>query len=414
MDQQKPHAISFSITNTLLTQKSRLYIFFVFALLISVCSKTYAMQEASCDELCQRENNIRNSAQGLAEAINNRDNQAVQKFIDFDAIADVASAKVGGSTRQQRELKSGFMMAGPEALADAILTNLIGTSSPTWFLRLITEDEETRPVLRIDFENGGHEYMVLSMNEQGTQLIDIIFATSGAKYTEQLADAARLMIKPSKSMLKSLFGGTEVDEGLVDIFQKIGVLRQEQKFAQAYDLLKTASTSAQTSKTGALLGVMLSQHVSDKAYDTELRLLAKHHGNDPDLQFMLVDYYTITEQYNRAVNALNVVEKRLGQDGALFNLKASLRLAQQNYDESLELIKQAIDIENDFEDSYWTLVTIYIEQQNYSAVSASLNLIVDTFDYSFERANFESIDFYADFVKSNEFDTWISEHIASQ
>ncbi|MFT6270018.1 MAG: hypothetical protein ACJAVV_002846 [Alphaproteobacteria bacterium] len=188
---------------------------------------------------------------------------------------------------------------------------------PTWFLRIAKDNNEQKPVMRIDMEGGGHEYLLLSMSESGELINDIYFASSGSTYTTQLAEAARMLIAPNKSIIKRLFGALRGDDDLVEIFKQLGELRKEQKFVEAYNLLKTLSPELQRSRTILSSTLVFSQSVSDEAYFEELKTLAKYHGDGPDLQFMLVDYYTLIEDYNKALAALDSVEDRFGPDSAL-------------------------------------------------------------------------------------------------
>lgn len=367
-------------------------------------------KDAECDASCERAKALRTVAGNVAQMMYEQNPEEVAKYIDFDVIAEDVAERVTDNMFDRKSLEVGFKQAGSAAVANTLLQSIAGTSSKVWFLRVIDNDMQEKPVVRVDFESGGYEYLQFKMNEAGDKIVDIHFASSGSWYTSQLEDAARMLIKPSASVLKRMFGGIEPDKDLVEKFQKIGELRSQQKFAEAYAVLKQTSKAVQESRTGIVLGLFLSQYASEGEYVKQLELLADKFGDSPDFQFMLVDYYTMKEQYDKAFDSLTSVEQRLGQDGALLDLKANIRLLQGKNEEAAEISKQAIYVESDLETPYWSLATSLINLGRFDEISAVLDQLVDVFGYQFTRENFEQDPFYAEYSKTEAFDKWIKQH----
>jgi tetratricopeptide (TPR) repeat protein len=379
-------------------------------LLLLSCFVMMADAEATPKPLAFTQAELDTIGTTFAQAINNQDLDTLNEIFDLNAFARRAAKTVFDKDSDIRGFVKGFSAKGSMHIIRSIFDPAIDQKAHAKYLRTLFNAKEANPLIRLDMEEGGHEYILLTVekNEHGNLVVvDLFLATSGKKSSVGVGTAVQLLFAPSQSMIKKLFGIKDVDKTLLTQLHEIGKLRREKKYAEAYHLIKGMPLNIRTQRIILDLAIQLSQAIDDKAYYQQLELLEKYHGNDPSAAFMLIDFHFSQGNMDKVIRSIDKAIARYGKDAALLNLKSSTAITFGKHEEALVYAKEAIHIEPDFEDAYWSLVSIYIATKQYTHVVSAFKSIEQNLGYEFMAENFSGDEFYADFVKSQPFSDWL-------
>jgi len=338
-----------------------------------------------------------------AMAIHESDVNKLAKMFDMKGFAYKTARTVYESENDIKAFVKGFMKRKEQDFLTLIFSSVFRADTNVKYLRLL---EGNRPLIRIDYQQGGHEYAVLETKisaNNNLSVNDMLLLSSGRHLSVSLGSASQLLMRPSKSILKKLFGGEEVDENMLESFKKIGRLRESREYQKAYNIIEGFPESIKNSRVMIDNSVQLAQLINDDEYRKQLNRLDRYFGKDETTTFILIDHHFYNEDYHKAQSSIDRLIKRFGVDAALFNLKANTYLIAKNNIKAKVFSKKAIKMEPEFEGAYWTLVSVLLEKKEYAEVVTVLNSLEDKFQYQFTADNFIQEPYYKTFIKSPEF-----------
>lgn len=348
-------------------------------------------------------------AKQFAQAIAEQDRDKLIELIDFDALFLPAAKSVATKRSYIRGFLKGLKSTGAPNVVKSIIQSVHVSNGELKYKRIIEQDGELRPFLRMDIPEGGHDFILLTLNPRSYKITDLYFASAGRLMSEQFKETVGLMIAPSKGVFSEIFSSIDIDEKIVDILKQIVQLNNRGLSQQSYQLINSLPDEVRYSRPIMHTAMQIAQQVSESAYKTELDNLAKHHGDEESLQFMLIDHHFYREDYPAAKKGITSLLKQFGEDAAVYNLLASLYFVSDEPTQAIESANKAIALEPDFEEAHWVLVSVLTTDKQYSKLIEALDILQERFAYSFQRANFESDAFYSDFVSSKEFEQWIGD-----
>lgn len=376
----------------------------LFAFLIST-SVTYA-EYASVDSRNTQpavNNTYDRMGNTFAQATKARDIPTMAEMFDMEAFANIAARTVYESSKKIEQFSSGILRHKEEAFLTQIFNNVFKENADVKFLRVL---KGKNPLIRIDYPEGGHEYVILYTqlkNDKKLTIVDMLFLSNGKKLSVSLGAASQLLLRPSKSVLKKLFGTKEVDKELLESFKELSRLRRSNKNKEAYHLIESFPDNIKNQRVIIDLSVQLAQLINDDEYRKQLSRLDKFYGTEETTTFILIDHYYYTGEYSKAISAINRIINLYGEDGALYNLLANTYHYAKDNTQAENYSRKAISTEPSFEDPYWTLVTIQLSELKHRDVVRTLDTIEQKFGYKFAAENFQGNDVYKDFIKSPEF-----------
>ena len=339
----------------------------------------------------------------FADAIATKNIQKLAQLFDMKSFAYISARTVYESKKDIEAYGKNFAKLNKEKFLGQIFVTVIKSDINVKFLRIL---KGNRPLVRIDFQDGGHEYTVLDVKlntDNKLMVVDLFILTTGSKLSVTMGVASQLMLRPSKSILRKIFGKLDIDEDIFSSIKKLGQLKKEGKFVEAYNLIETFPDGLKNKRVMIDTSIQLSQFMDDDAYRKQLTRLDKYFGTDKSTAFILIDHYYFNEDYKKAHASINRLINSFGEDGALFNLKASTYYVTNNHSKTQAYARKAIKVEPQFEDAYWTLATSLTDTENYSELVKLLNIIENKFNYTFTPDNFADNELYAKFVKTPEF-----------
>jgi uncharacterized protein HemY len=144
----------------------------------------------------------------------------------------------------------------------------------------------------------------------------------------------------------------------------------------------------------------------DETYLDALSALDRFATESMRRSWYYVDYYIMTEQYQKAYEFLDQWQALNGKEAGIYGVYAKLYLMQNYYDKAKEYSKKAINIDPDFRYSYDVLYAIFLAEKRYSDVILILEIMKTKFNYNYDRTLFEDNPELSDFVNSPEYAEW--------
>ncbi|GAB2702307.1 tetratricopeptide repeat protein [Aliiglaciecola aliphaticivorans] len=343
----------------------------------------------------------------FAGALNDQDIDSLGEMTDVKHLGQIVGKTLFSKPREVNDFVRGFSGENTrKTLINNLFMQFFIEESNSKFVRMLEEQGAQRPLIRIDYATGGHEYLILFINDDN-KVFDFHIASKGTEFSDSLTQATALMISTDDSFFGKMFGKEKVNEEVMSQFQRIGSLRQSGQFVEAYKLLLSMPEEMKKQRVIIDTGIGLAQNINDEEYLAQLSMLDKYYGHLPSTQFMLLDYYVMTENNIKTIRAMENVIKRFGMDGALGELTANLYYNVGNLSEALKYAYLGVNAEPSFEPPYWTLLTIYNEQQNYQGVADTLDLISERLYYEFTPESLGSEPAFAGFLASDAYKLWL-------
>jgi hypothetical protein len=122
---------------------------------------------------------------------------------------------------------------------------------------------------------------------------------------------------------------------------------------------------------------------------------------------VLLDHYVAQGDTQKAIGAVTAMEKRVGVDGVTSLLKANVYLRAATYEQTVSFAQNAIRIEPDLQDGYYSLAMGYIGQGKFKEALDMHQSISSRFGRRFQRSGFVSDPKFAAFVQSAAFQKWL-------
>ena len=221
------------------------------------------------------------TALAFANFINAKDVDGIHSLFDMKSFG----YRVAAGISEKKDFQEGFVstFATPENseqfIQDAFRLIIIDQNAIAHYKGFAETPSGKLPFIRIDFANGGHEFMLLKIGAKA-KVVDFFFATKGKFTSSVVAQASQLMMQDSDQFLQRIFGGKQVDEDFVKRFKSVIDLRRQGKMLEAYNALRELPDDYQSARFVIDIGILLSQSVSNEEYLNQLEKLDKYFGDE--------------------------------------------------------------------------------------------------------------------------------------
>lgn len=349
-------------------------------------------------------------AEMLAEAISTNDYTSVDKRFDREGFARLIIEKMQLSASDVPGVNK--QLLGNINLGAIIGNGLSGYEHEKLGVKVIgivRDKNQSLPVVRITFPEGGTNYYELRVKEiQGQYFIHDMFIRANSQYmSETIGQAVVMMLGLPSSWIATIAYQEGSRDEVVKRINKAVAARKKGDFQSSYDHLQELPQSVKEEDVVNLMIVMTSANLDDATYRRELSIFAERHGDNPRYNFMLIDHYYYMGQYKKALAATEKMLKRYPGDAAMLQMKAVLYLEQKAYQKANDALRLGQQSEPDFEDIYWTGITVNLQKKDYATTVYWLELYEQQFATQLEPAKFEEQEVYAEFIKSHEYLHWL-------
>jgi tetratricopeptide (TPR) repeat protein len=324
-------------------------------------------------------------AQKFAQALNNQEVDAIANLMDFQEFGKLVTSKLSTSDSIKHAIVEQYQTTDfARTYTNSTFILPPGEVGVFDYKRIIsTKDFGNLPMVRVDYETGGHEFMLLLINEKNL-IEDFFFASKGNFVSSAVAGATQLILPAQNGFISRLLGNKSTDSAdILSKFQKMLALRQQGKFIEVNEILQTFPDEILSRREIIDFNILISQSISDEAYTEALGRLDKYFGDDESTSFMLVDLHVANEDFSSAITSIEKAMVFWGRDSALVHLKANVMYMMGNSVKAMALSKEAIEIEPSYEEPYWTLVTLQEQEKDFEGINKTLALMQQQFDETF-------------------------------
>jgi tetratricopeptide (TPR) repeat protein len=349
-------------------------------------------------------------ANKFVDSLISRDFSEIDKSFDKQGFAEKTVAVMGLSKRDSEAMKSQFIKSSTmQTIIGNGLSGMDKDSLKAKMIGVMTIKNRPVPVVRINLPNGGSNYYELAIKKiNGRYLIqDIFIAANARNLTETIGQATAMMLDQPSGWIASFVdeGGTR--ENIVKIITESINFRKKGDFESMYTTLQKLPEKIKHNDTVHLMILMASSNMDEKIYRKELSIFAQNHGKNPRYAFMLIDHYFYNEQYDLVLDSIDKLLNRYKKDASLLTMKANTLFMMKEYTKAYAAVQLALDFEPEYEDAYWSGVTISLDEKNHKGAISWLKMYESQFDYSFDQDDFENQDLYKDLIASAEFNSWM-------
>jgi len=355
-------------------------------------------------------------ATAFQQAVRTQDVDTVNQLLDWDALIAKTTALENASpkVKQLREAFSrGVKQASisPETgFAHMMSASLegFGDYRP---LHMHRTGDQQRALFRLIVANGTVNYhdFILSRSPSGKVVAtDFYVFAIGEYYSQFLRRGFLPLLHQSGGDSTAALAGPEKDfvAHAAQIGQ-MGVDVQKKNWQKVLDAYKRLPPSVQASKFVLPMRLLAAQSLDMKEYLATIDDLQKYFPNDPMVNMILIDGYTLREQYGKALEACDQLDKAVGGDPYLKSLRAGVLVKQNKLDAARDMAKKAVVEEPTLLRGYLGLIEISLNRHDFVD---TLVWIKKAEGLGIQFGNIPNAPAYADFVKSPQGKEWLKSH----
>lgn len=376
---------------------------FSFSLVVS-CSLAWSATESVSSPASTPSKTV----QRLVTALNERDAAELQDLIDIDALAERA---IRGIDFSEDELS--IVMRGMRQARDRVSGNVLAMlrqhNSRVRHLR--TEDRGTAKIvlLRFDYVDdkgapAGTDYVEYELGVDGR--IADWYSYVQAERVSEVTGRLLALAMPREGLLAKVFGITQVDSELTLLLRRIQEEQRAGDFVAAYESLGELPVALRETRLWATMRVSVATSANDELRRESLRHLFENFGNDPDLQFLLIDYYFENDQFAAMVAGLESFERSVVEDEVTSKLRCLGEIRLTRWKQARDACLRSLEIEPAQEGTWWMLADIGRQTGDADLVLTTLAGYERQFEVQFNPDLLVEDEAYAWLKSKPEFKKW--------
>jgi tetratricopeptide (TPR) repeat protein len=201
--------------------------------------------------------------------------------------------------------------------------------------------------------------------------------------------------------------GVEADAQTLEQIKRVGALNRQGRFAEALAALQQLPPQLREQRVLLRLQIVLASKSNDEAaYRKALAGFAASYGGDPADAFTLIDHYYYQQDYEKLLQAIAIVEKRVGTDGVVLLLRSNVELARRDFPRATTLAKSAIELEPGLWAAHLALLKAHAGLGNFDAGVRGIRAWEQSVGTPVPSEVLASQPDLAEFMKSREYAVW--------
>jgi tetratricopeptide (TPR) repeat protein len=351
----------------------------------------------------------------LETIFNERQMDSLASMLDLAGLGGRVAMHVFDNDKGRAGFVQGFLKT---AQAKVVVTDFFGQldsseESAVKYMKVVRRGAENRPLLRLDYGDGGFEYVefVVQTDAKGkTRIVDWAPLSGGELYSEVVGRMARILTEPSPGLIQSLLGLQQIDQISLKRMKTIAELRRKGDLRGAFQEMEKLPPEIADSRMMLVQRASLASEANDDDnYRKMLARLEKLHGNDPAAAFMLLDHYFYAKDLDKCLQAIATIESRVGVDGMTQMLRSNIYASAGKHKEAVTYAAKAIDLEPDLTDPYFTLAQSHVILGQFAEAIGAYSTLQTEFGYEFSQENFAQDATFTKFIASPQFKKWLQK-----
>jgi len=292
-------------------------------------------------------------AQALESAMQQR------KADFFDAAVDTAALKeaiMAGDT--DRAFWAQALVGLPKQLKlGQMIVQRMGAHGAYRFLRLLQRDGSMRALFRLNGPTGlnYHELILIRKPDGQVRIADMYVMVSGELLSQTIRRTVKMAAEESR--------GREMSAAM----QKARSMRTQLAAGKAAAALATYQSLPQwlqNEKWVQMLRLEAAGKAGRKEYETAAEDFRRRFGDDPAADLSAAVVYDSQKQYDRALEAINRLDKRIGGDPYLDFMKGLTLAARGDTQQGTVLLNAALEREPTLYEAYEVLIKLAMRQND--------------------------------------------------
>jgi tetratricopeptide (TPR) repeat protein len=327
---------------------------------------------------------------------------------DSISVEDLMQRGTGDLTVPAR-VRAGFLSGFKSKLSlGGQICDSLQESGSYEMLRIRRVDGQPRALFRM-ISNSGlnyHDFLLAIGSSGGVQIVDFYNYLSGEWFSITLRRSFLPLVAGSnQSLLARLTRGESAYVTNVPKILEMQRLHVEGNHDQALAIFDAFPEELKRDKNLLLIRFNVAAQAGDEAYQAAMFDLKKRLPDDPALDFALIDHYFYAKQFDKALEIIDNIDKKVEGDPYLDFFRANILYTDGNWVGAKRFARQAIDREPDLEDPYWTLITISLDERDYTETARLLTAVEDSL--GFVIGDLIDIPEYAGFRESEQYRRWL-------
>jgi len=348
-------------------------------------------------------------AHELEKAINAGDFAFFDRSFDVNELTSRAIEGLGGS----RDLERGFRKGAVERFREGGLFSekirqALGDYGSYSLLRIRRKEGGPRALFRMTDGEGSLNYHDLILVQDRSGRVKI-----GDIYLYAAGETLSHMLRRSYISMRSLADGhTGPKSDFAAHITELSAMRlhvESGRYDAALAVYRRLPASLRREKIVLIVRLhcvagQFDEPGGEKRYLDLLSDFRKYHPGDPCLDLVLLDFYFLREEHEKAFQCIERLDESLGGDPYLQYYRGGVRLEQERLEEAKAFYNRALEQEPTLLDAYYGLVAVALTEKDFGEVARLLDVLEDEFGVEFGDLREESD--YAEFLRSEEGRRW--------
>lgn len=244
-----------------------------------------------------------------------------------------------------------------------------------------------------------HEWLMTTVGGQ-VRAVDVYLIIAGQYMSETIAP-----------VLTQAFARRPGDATMQDVLALMQHIKNKQ-WDQAMHAYRRLPPEVQKTKPVMLAHVDAAENISEvegrKAQADYLALF----GEDASSALIRLLHYSSLRKYDECMRMLDILERDLGNDAYLYYFRSNVWLKKGDLQQAQNFALWSIKAEPDFEDAWWTQVTVSLQKQDFAETSRLLKHIEEVLGVGI--ADLTQVEEYAEYVKSPQYEAWMASRPSAQ
>jgi hypothetical protein len=348
----------------------------------------------------------------VVAGLNARDPAPFTQAIDIDKILDAALSDMLLEPKWEAGFRKG-VSGGLSAQAANQIIQQMPEGGYAKLLRMKMDGDVGKGLVRVDLGEAGSGYMdmhLLQSDDGEVRIVDWYSYATGQLYSETLRQGAASLL-PTPTLLGKIYDiASNKKEHAEALVKLLGMHRrgEHEQMARKFLSLDEGLRKSRLLNIVAFQSANLSGDM--KLYGKMLQNIERYFKDDESMAFVLIDYYYLEGEYDQVIATADRLQQSFGvEDANLMVIKANALLEMNRAQESAALAQRVTEFEPEYEYAYLSLLTAQVQQKQHAQAVATAKVLEQRFLYNLTPQALAENEFYADFVKSDEYRNWKSD-----
>lgn len=354
------------------------------------------------------EADARQFAESLSQAVTDNNSSAFNRLIDWQTMANTATADLGLSKNDRQSMSRGLVqgVTGDNVFMKAIQA---GEESSYDFMRTKSVQGQRRVLFRLVSPAGlnYHEYTLSS--EQGEiRAVDLYVFLSGENLSETWR---RLLLPTAKELNKNWLEKLTTEESDFaknsELFHQLSQEIQQQKWQQALATYKSMPETMQKEKVTMLLRYHAAANISDEELVAAAEEFRSLHPDAKCIELLMLDTHVVRGEYKEALGCAERTMESLGPDSYLEFIAGNMLFEMGQHEKAHQRYQKAVTIEPVVMDALWSLAISAANLKRYDETASTLSKLEERSEM--DLTNIGNIVEFAGFLESPQGEKWMTE-----